>query len=268
MDCILYIDVLFLLNFWMNALVLFLLRHITKTYRTGWCLLAAAVGALGTCMVITGFILRTNTGMLLAGQAVTVLIMIVLAFGRRNLLWHLFLFLLTGAGVAGVFSYLASFLQENGSTMVAVGMVSITAGLFCILLEKNSRIRWKEEHMKAKTVLEFGSRRLVATALVDTGNKLYDPIFHKPVILVDEKMIKDTLAWCREECPERLHYIPFHSVGQEHGMLEAMTFERVSIQWQDKKLVLREVIAAATKESLYQGKEYQVIFHCGLLQEG
>ena len=122
--------------------------------------------------------------------------------------------------------------------------------------------------MKAKTVLEFGDRKLFATALMDTGNKLYDPFFHKPVILVDEKMMWDMISYCREECPERMHYIPFHSVGKEHGMLEGITFDCVSIQWQDKKLQFKEVIAAATKESLYKGKEYQVIFHCGLLQEG
>ena len=45
MDWILYIDLFFLWNFWMNALGLFVVRQITKTYRTLQCLLAAAIGA-------------------------------------------------------------------------------------------------------------------------------------------------------------------------------------------------------------------------------
>ena len=122
--------------------------------------------------------------------------------------------------------------------------------------------------MKAKTVLEFGDRRVFATALMDTGNKLYDPIFHKPVILVDEKMIREMLAVCKKEYPEKLHFIPFHSVGKENGILEGLSFDQVSIKWQDKQLKFQNVIAASTKENLYKGKEYQVIFHCGLLQEG
>ena len=122
--------------------------------------------------------------------------------------------------------------------------------------------------MKAKTVLEFGDRKLFATALLDTGNKLYDPIFHKPVILVDEKMIGDMLRLCKEEYPEKLHFIPFHSVGRDNGLLEGISFDCVSIKWQEKHLKFHDVIAASTKESLYKGKEYQVIFHCGLLQEG
>ena len=122
--------------------------------------------------------------------------------------------------------------------------------------------------MKAKTVLEFGDRKLFATALMDTGNKLYDPFYHKPVILVDEKMIGEMLTYCKEKCPEKLHFIPFHSVGKENGLLEGITFDYVNIRWQNKQMKFKNVIAASTKESLYKGKEYQVIFHCGLLQEG
>lgn len=268
MDCILYIDVLFLLNFWMNALVLFIVRQLTKTYRTGWCLLAAVIGAAVHSISIVGVFWVEHLWLIVAVDVLAFLGMVVLAFGRYNVLWHLFLMVCVGVAVAGVFLGILSVLPvQNGVTAVLVGMVSVTAGLFCILLERNSRIRWKEEHMKAKTVLEFGGQKVFATALVDTGNKLYDPVFHKPVILVDEKLMKELLWQCRKVSPERLHYIPFHSVGREKGMLEALALDSVSIWWQEKPLQFTKVIAAATRESLYEGKEYQVIFHCGLLQK-
>lgn len=266
MDGILYIDLFFLWNFWMNALVLFLVRQLTKTYRTIQCLLSAALGALTACFSVVCYILYESPWILVMLELVVVVLMNVLAFGGKNLLWHLFLFLIAGTVVAGTFLYMASFAGIGKNTTAAV-LVSLTAFLFCAVLEKKSRIRWKEEHMKAKTVLEFKDRKLFATALMDTGNKLYDPFFHKPVILVDEKMMKEMLVLCREECPERLQFIPFHSVGRENGMLEGITFDCVSIQWQEKKFTFHDVIVAATKENLYKGKEYQVIFHCGLLQE-
>ena len=267
MDCILYIDLFFLWNFWMNVLVLFLVRQITKTYRTFRCLLAAALGAFSACFGITLYIKREALVFMALLGAGVIILMNILAFGGRSLLWHLFLFVISGAVVAGVFLSATTFcgIEKNVLAMVCVTIVSF---LFCTILEKKSRIRWKEEHMKAKTVLEFGDRKLFATALMDTGNKLYDPFFHKPVILVDEKMMGEMLEYCRSECPEKLHFIPFHSVGKENGILEGITFDCVSIRWQDKQLKFPEVIAAATKESLYKGKEYQVIFHCGLLQEG
>ncbi len=268
MDSVLYIDLLFLWNFWMNALILFLVKQITRTHRTVWCLLAAAAGALLGCLGVTGYIILAEAWCLLLAEVLAVVLMNWIAFGGKKLLWHLLLYLITGTAVAGLFLSVTSRTAGTcGESAMAVVLVSGTAGAFCILLEKNSRIRWKEEHMKAKTVLEFGGNKLPATALMDTGNKLYDPFFHKPVILVDEKMMKGLLDQCRKEHPERLHYIPFHSVGMDNGMLEGMTLDSVSIQWQEKKVQVTGVIAAATKESLYQGKDYQVIFHCGLLQE-
>jgi len=266
-DCILYIDLFFLWNFWMNALVLFLVRQITKTYRTIHCLLAAALGACSACFGLVWYIQwdAVLPGILL--EISIAVVMNLLAFGAKNLLWHLFLFFSSAAVSSGLFLHMVSFWGMKKDT-VAIAMVSLVSFVFCAVLEKRCRMRWKEEHMKAKTVLEFEDRKLFATALMDTGNKLYDPFYHKPVILVDEKMMREMLVHCREKCPEKLHFIPFHSVGQEKGMLEGITFDSVSIRWENKQMKFREVIAAATKESLYKGKEYQVIFHCGLLQEG
>jgi len=266
-DVILYIDLFFLWNFWMNALVLFLVRRLTKTYRTVQCLLAAALGAFFSCIGLVCMITGKNVCLILFCEIGVVIVMNLLAFGGKSLLWHLFLFFVSGSVVGGGFLYLLSFpgIERNE---VAVAVISGVSLLSCAVLEKKSRLRWKEEHMKAKTVLEFGDRKLFATAFMDTGNKLYDPFFHKPVILIDETMLGDMLEQCRRECPEKFHFIPFHSVGKENGLLEGITFDCVSIQWQNKRLKFYDVIAASTKGSLYKGKEYQVIFHCGLLQDG
>ena len=247
MDCILYIDLFFLWNFWINALVLFLVRQIIKTYRTLLCLVSAGLGAFSACIGVVLFLGYDSVLSLIFLEFVTVLSMNLLAFGCKNLLWHMLIFCVTGTVVAGIL-YLSSIIPVSKEIFFAV-VSSIAAVVICFLLEKKSRIRWKEEHMKVKTVLEFGDRRLFATALMDTGNKLYDPIFHKPVILVDEKMIEEILRVCKTECPERLHFIPFQSVGREKGLLEGLSFDHVSIKWQNKHMVFHNVIAASTKET-------------------
>ena len=267
MDCILYIDLFFLWNFWMDVLVLFIVRQITKTYRTLQCLTAATIGAISACYGLVRYIQQDNAYVILLVESVTLIIMCLLAFGCKNLLWHLFMVMISMTVIAGIFLYLVLFIGIGMNSVSGV-IVSAVAFMVCCVLEKQSRVRWKEEHMKVKTVLEFGDKKLFATALMDTGNKLYDPFYHKPVILIDEKMISEMLAYCKENHPEKIHFIPFHSVGKENGLLEGITFDCVSIKWQNKHMKFREVIAAATKENLYRGKEYQVIFHCGLLQEG
>lgn len=266
-------DVFFFMNFWMDLFLIFLLRYIIRQYRTGWCILAAFLGALSAsgCLLLY---LKGVSGIVTGavGCLAAVLINLV-AFGKQRLFWHCLLFLLSGSVLCALLlSMLSAFgafdiFQKGGKDVIAVVLVCVTAGTGCVLLERQSRIQWKEEHMKAKTVLEFEDRRLLATALMDTGNRLYDPFYHKPVILVDESILHDLLVYCRESRPEKLQYIPFHSVGTAQGMLEGMMFDRVSIQWQEKTWQFSGVIAALGREDLYRGKEYQIIFHCGLLEE-
>lgn len=273
MYCVIYMDVFFFMNFWMDLFLIFLLRYIIRQYRTGWCILAAFLGALSAsgCLLLY---LKGVSGIVTGavGCLAAVLINLV-AFGKQRLFWHCLLFLLSGSVLCALLlSMLSAFgafdiFQKGGKDVIAVVLVCVTAGTGCVLLERQSRIQWKEEHMKAKTVLEFEDRRLLATALMDTGNRLYDPFYHKPVILVDESILHDLLVYCRESRPEKLQYIPFHSVGTAQGMLEGMMFDRVSIQWQEKTWQFSGVIAALGREDLYRGKEYQIIFHCGLLEE-
>ena len=180
MDCILYIDLFFLWNFWMNALVLFLVRQITRTYRTLQCLLSAFFGAFGACLGVIMFLFHGSDLIILVLELGIIVVMNLLAFGGKNILWHIVLFCVAGAVSGGILLFISSAINLKSDSLSAL-VVSVVAFLLCALLEKKSRIRWKEEHMKAKTVLELGDRRLFATALMDTGNKLYDPIFHKPV---------------------------------------------------------------------------------------
>ena len=266
MNCVIYLDLFFLLNFWVNLLVLFLVRKIIKAYRTLRCVLAAMAGALGSVGILLLY-LKSGSLPVYGLHIVLITVMNLLAFGGSNLLWHLFLFCLTGCFVAGGGMAILS-VSGVKESVIALGLISVSAMAACIALEKQCRIRWKEEHMKAKTVLEFADKTMLATALIDTGNKLYDPFYHKPVILVSEQILKDMVERCKRIHPERLQYIPYSSVGKMEGMLEGLMLDRVSIYWQEKQLHFHQVIAAMTKEKLYQGKEYQVIFHCGLLEEG
>ena len=56
---------------------------------------------------------------------------------------------------------------------------------------------------------------------MDTGNQLYEPYGHQPVHILKKN------AW--PELPEpvfKVIYIPFCSVGNEHGILPAVRMER------------------------------------------
>ena len=265
MDCVIYFDIYFLIGFWTNLLITFLVRKLIKIYRTFYCIFGAFLGAGGSLGILLLYLQTENRSIFLLHIPLLFLCNVV-SFGKVSLFWHVLLSFLVGAVMAGIQLAGLSYFAGKHEVLVT-GMVSCTAFFVCCALERQSRVRWRQEHMKAKTVLEFEERKMFATALIDTGNRLYDPFYHKPVILVNERLMQEILLWCKQKYPERLQYIPYSSVGRSQGMLEGVMFDRVSIQWQNKKMQFHKVIAASTKETLYKGREYQVIFHCGLLEE-
>ena len=76
-----YVDMYFLLNFWMNVLILFLVRQMIKTYRTFYCLISAMIGALGTCGVMSVYILQEQKVFFLLAEFV----LVVLKCFQKNL---------------------------------------------------------------------------------------------------------------------------------------------------------------------------------------
>lgn len=266
MDCILYIDLFFLLHFWGNCLVLFLVRYIIKSCGALRCLFSAFFGAIVETGAVFTFLLTENGFVYVMLWIIEVVAMAFFAFGKQGILWHVILCL----GIAFLVSVLHipfRFIYAGDSSFASVFLVSAAAVFVLVSLERQCRLRWKEEHMKAKAVLEFEEKKMCTTVLMDTGNRLYDPFFHKPVILVSEAVLGDILLYCKECHPEKIQYIPYHSVGKSDGMLLGVLLDSVSIRWQEKHRIIRNVIAASTREELYRGKEYQVIFHCGLLEE-
>jgi len=265
-DCVIYIDVFLFVNFWMNLLIVFLVRKLTKTYRTFCCILAAGIGAGMSTVSLLLFLKTENEMLSVLLHMAEVLTINLIAYGKFNILWHLGLFILTGAVVAGLETAVCS-AMATGAQFPVVLAVTLACALVCSALEKSCRMRLTEESMKIKTVLRYKDKKMVATALLDTGNKLYDPIFGRPVILVDERLLGEVVEDCRRFHPEKMQYIPYRSVGQRNGILEGVTLDSVSIKWKEKSYTFPNVIAVQTKENLYHGREYRIIFHYGLLKE-
>lgn len=267
MTFICYVDILWLVNFWVSLLVILLTRMVIRAERLGRCLAAAACSACLSTVLLVCYLGTGKAFVLPVGSMLTGLLTAALAFGRRRLLWHMLLFAMEGAVLHRLLSVLLLLFSGkvlDGAILVAA-LAATVAG--CLLLEQKSRIQWREEHCKAKVVLEYKNRKMLATALVDTGNRLVDPFFQRPVILVERELLQEALLLCREQQPERVQYIPYHSVGRKNGVLEGMMLDSVKIRWENRTWLFSDVIAAAAEERMSQEKEYQVIFHCGLFRE-
>ena len=99
--------------------------------------------------------------------------------------------------------------------------------------------------------------KIPAKGFFDTGNLLVDPIVGKPVHIIKKEMLKGQV----EQGQLLVRMIPFHSLGRDHGLLEAVTIEGMYIFREDQPLYLEKPILGLAKENLFQDDRCQVILN-------
>jgi len=230
-----YIDMVFLLNFLVDLLLLLAAaRMCGYTVKLGRIAAGAAVGGLygGFCL-LPGFHFLGN----ILWRTVSLGIIAVIAYGlskcalRRGLVF-VFLSFALGGVVMGM--------GKGG----VVGILC-AAGVLCLLCCFGFRGRIGESTY-IPVELFYGQKHLALTALQDTGNTLRDPITGRQVLVVGADVARELTGLSYEQLRTPvesvgalpgLRLIPYHSVGSNSFML-AMRIQKVKIgKWQGSSLV-------------------------------
>lgn len=106
-------------------------------------------------------------------------------------------------------------------------------------------------------ILAFGEK-VEVDALLDTGNELRENTTGKMVCIVEKDCMEEILkhvSW------EDYHFISFHSVGQEQGILAAIEADRITITKEEgTKNIYGAIIGIYTGKLSSEGK-FQMILH-------
>ncbi len=252
-----YVDVFFLQNLMMDAIVLSLTAEFRKC------------GSLKVWFRI-----------LSASAAGSFLSVLLLLFGKNYVLFQLlsYVFLLPfmvwisfgwkGAGYFGtncVISIIfAAFLggviegveqtfrmQRFGilTCIFAATAASIAMRVFYQSLRRQKNIYSVELRNKGKTVS--------CTALYDSGNFLKEPFQKRPVQIVSAGILEKLLEG-EEQQPQ---WIPYHSLGNRNGILEIHKIDAMCIRIGSKKIEIAPVLAGKAENGLVENKAYQVILN-------
>jgi len=131
----------------------------------------------------------------------------------------------------------------------------------------------------------WDSHQISLNALLDTGNRLHDPLTKVPVVIVELSLIQnylpeEVLAFVEQmqkgdlsynwDLPvawmERVRILPFNSIGQEHGILVGFRPDQLTV-WQKKSpLVSREVVIGLYKHVLSPEGAFQALIPPAVLQ--
>lgn len=255
-----YLDELFLLNFVVDYLLLLASGRLAgEVLRRGRLALGALLGAGYAAAIFLpggGFLLHPLCKL---GAAV---LMVLIGYGgsRRLLRVSLTFFVVSAAFGGGIFALQLlgsrSLTMKNGVLASAMDLRLIllsAAGCYVVItLVFRRAARHSSPRELVPAVLRLDGRRVVLTALIDTGNTLTDPATGQPVMVAEgEKTaplfppgqaptaeeLRDPVALLermnRQGWKGRCRLLPYQAVGVECGMLLALRLDGATVGTED-----------------------------------
>lgn len=178
-----------LVNFTMNCILIGIIARFRGRNRLGLTLFAAIFGTLyAVAMQYPMFYQLRWWPCRLALSAVLALVAIK-ADSPRDVLLNTLLLLGGAAFMGGAVNLARKLFEEPSAAALAAGAALGTAGLAAFFAVRTRRIeKWE---MILRIVRQ--DRRVDICALVDTGNRLREPLSGQPVIIAEENKLKSVL---------------------------------------------------------------------------
>ena len=299
-----YPDIIFILNFFIDFILLFLLKLVNKKSSSlPKLLLAAAIG--GLFAAINGIFPWMNAVIrFLLMYVVASVLMIRISFGKlmaADLLKQtIVLYLITyfvGGMINSIYYYTGfrMFVVHLGKGMafsniswkfIIIMFLIVTPFMLMILWI----LRWYQRNTPETYDVDLilFDRCIHTKGFMDSGNCLYDPIYKRPVMVIQNSLLRDLLSpeFCtdiekakkylgrnnydmeqwniRKEHMLRLRFIPYQSIGKS-GVLTGINLDKVMIHTGKETICNEKVTAAISDNLLSTNNKYQVILHKGLV---
>ncbi|QCX32574.1 sigma-E processing peptidase SpoIIGA [Caloramator sp. E03] len=296
MGDVVYIDVLVLENFFMNFLLLYILKRICKHNANIWKIAIAAL--IGALYIIFIFSPDFNFMYTLLMKFMMSLIMIVIAFTPnkiKDLIRIVILFyieaFITGGSILAIFYLTRNEINITGGAIITnLSSGYMIAGILIAILFVKLGFDYFENHYRTEgnkvdmqIVLE--DKKCSITALIDTGNTLKDPVSNVPVIVaylksvlelfpeeLKEYILKDynyetlTQKIISSSLKSRIRIIPFRALGTENGILIAIRADMAVVKYKNKNNIVFEPIIALYDKPISVDGDYEALAYPEILK--
>ncbi len=291
---VVYIDVLFFINFVINYMLLYLTAAIAHIKPKISRITSGAV--LGALYAVLIFLPDLAFGYTAVAKLLFSMGVVAVSYNISGIKLYIkalgIFYLVTfscGGGVMALFQF-----ADMGASL---GMI-IKNGVFYIHLPWHIlffaiaisymviRFVWgalqnrlSKENMYVKVGLFWEGREVWLDALLDTGNSLCDPLSKAPVIVAEYEYLRPVLppallsdagvppmeTISDDAVKGRLRMIPFSSLGKEHGMLVGFRPDNAVILENEQIKEAGDVIVGMYARPLARDKSYAALLHPALL---
>lgn len=294
---VVYLDEIIIVNLVMNLTVLWLTSRFTGSRTSPTRMLTAVtVGCIYALLIFFPGLDRAGGSIVPKTMVAGLMILIAFGFGNfksflKNIL-GLFLASFFVGGISLGLHYLFTVTEAVPSTSQQEQqnfnkwVILSCAVLLTYLVGKWGSTLWTRRlHQKTASVpvtVSLWGSRVSAQALVDTGNQLIDPISQHPVIVMEfgvlEPALPTTMCHLFREAGHQdgsrlmllladtpyaksLRLIPFHSLGEENGMLLGIRPDAVEILYENRKYLVKDVVVGIYSRQLSPESAYRALLH-------
>ncbi|NHN28644.1 sigma-E processing peptidase SpoIIGA [Paenibacillus sp. S3N08] len=262
---IVYVDLIFLVNFLIDGLLLYMTARTRKIPVVWWRLLIGS--GIGAIYVVFMFIPALSFLFTFIVKLCFALIMIAISFGivslqhfLRNMgIFYLINFVAAGGILAIHYFWQSSNEVWNGIAIsqsggitheLRFGLIFISLALVTVIwfykhVFQSAKQREELTSFFANVQIDIGMVRLSCIGLIDTGNQLYDPLTRTPVMIIEASQYEAYVpkAWMQKIRDSQVDQI-LAGMGQDHEQ----DHEMESFIWQDRlRLVPYRGINKATQ---------------------
>jgi len=259
-----YLDVIFLENFLIDYILLLLTGKILQKQKRGpGILIGAMIG--GGYTLFYQVVLLTDAGK--SSEAVQVVLQLVnLVFAyvmvrfsykdttKKQAVFCVGTLLVLSFVTAGLLSWIEQVFRSR--MLAAVGMVWF-GYLFLKKWTEGIRARMYYQKCNLPVVVRLFGKEITCRGLMDSGNSLYEPITHRPVVIVEKELL---LRHGIDE-PEMYFAIPYHAIGTQNGILKGVLADELEILGQQGEKTWQKVMLGIYEGKISRQNEYQVILH-------
>ncbi|MDW7674394.1 MAG: sigma-E processing peptidase SpoIIGA [Bacillota bacterium] len=295
---VLYLDLLFVLNFFMNLTIL----------STAGLLLGLKISISRLCLAAilgAGYVLLATTTEIewMFTFLPTIIISIVLSLisvgnlKRNIVIKYLLCMYFVAFALGGVILSISNmFIDASVNTVLGnlpqINSFSLFLGVIVIILIIKPLKNWlmgllTTRNFLLTVIINLDGRESKVTGLIDTGNHLTDPITGNPVIVVESTALRELLPekfadimgenenldlnkvadlFGTDLWGKRLRVIPFSSVGKEFGIMIGFKPDLVVLESEGDCLNKTNVIIGLCEKALCPDNSYNALVNPRLVQ--
>lgn len=288
MKPIVYVDMLFLLNFLMDSVIIYATGLLAKKpIHIPRMIISATVSALYSAIMFfpqVSFLysvsfkiifLILSVWLAFPARTLKVLLKNTVVFLAINLIFGGMVFVIIfatdfGASVGSVVSNGEVYINITPSILMSSTVLAyITAYLTSYIKKHNV----KQSKLALPATIWFGTKNITVTALCDTGCSLSDPTSGYPAMIISYEYVKKLLPKTffeslttgeiiPQEFKDRYRILPYSTIGNKNGIMHGFIPDKVYIHGHE----ISKIVIAISKTIINRDADFSAILNPELLK--